>query len=253
MRKLLNLFVMMGVFGVTFVSCNKELDLLVENVWEEQVLMEEVQEAPLNPEELYEEIGLAEVVNYQAFEEAVAGFEQIEDKKKDVLTIIDFSLPLNEERMYVIDMEQKELLYKTHVLHGRNSGVNYATSFSNQVNSYKSSQGFFLTNETYHGKYGYSLRIDGLERGINDKVRERAVVFHSSKYADPARIKTAGRLGRSLGCPALPPQISKPVIDAIRDGSVVYIYADNEEYREKSDFFSDAALFAGTASENLFS
>ncbi|MCC8188401.1 MAG: murein L,D-transpeptidase catalytic domain family protein [Bacteroides sp.] len=251
MRKLLNLFVMMGVFGITFVSCENELNPLVENIWEQQeaVAIEIEEEEPISAEQLYEDIGLAEVVNYQAFEEAVAGFEQIEDKKKDVLTIIDFSLPSDEERLYVIDLEQKELLYKTHVLHGRNSGVKYATSFSNQVNSYKSSQGFFLTNETYHGKYGYSLRIDGLESGINDKVRERAVVFHSSKYADPARIKTAGRLGRSLGCPALPPQMSKPVIDAIRDGSVVYVFAENEDYREKSDFFNESMNHGGGKKE----
>lgn len=131
-------------------------------------------------------------------------------------------------------MEEKELVLKTYVLHGRNSGDKYATSFSNKVNSYKSSLGFFLTDSTYYGKYGYALRIDGLEPGVNSNARDRAIVVHASKYADPSRISSFGKLGRSLGCPAVPPEVSKPLIDVIKEGSVMYIHADDSIYMAQS-------------------
>ncbi|MDD3039863.1 murein L,D-transpeptidase catalytic domain family protein [Bacteroides sp.] len=184
-------------------------------------------------EQLYEEMGLEGMVNFIAFRQAVAGYNQIHEKKKPILTLIDFSKPSTEKRLFVFDIEKKKLLYSSVVSHGKNSGENYATSFSNQTGSYKSSLGFYLTENTYQGKNGYSLILNGLEKGINDKAKERAIVVHGAAYANPSVI-TSGRLGRSFGCPALPQTLTKPIINTIKDGSVMFIYANNAKYLAQS-------------------
>ena len=140
--------------------------------------------------------------------------------------------------MFVIDILNKKFLFQTVVAHGKNSGDMYATSFSNKSGSYKSSLGFFLTSETYHGGNGYSLKLDGLEKDINDKARERAIVIHGAKYADPSVTVNGRRLGRSLGCPALPTKVAKPIIDTSKNGSVLFIYAGSDEYQKKSSIIS---------------
>lgn len=187
----------------------------------------------IDGEQLFEEMQLGGVVNFLAFRQAVTGYNKIEGKKKSVLTLIDFTKPSTEKRLFVFDMEEKKLLYSSVVSHGKNSGENYATSFSNEVGSYKSSLGFYLTGSTYQGKNGYSLLLDGLEKGINDRARERAIVVHGAAYANPAVCKS-GRLGRSFGCPALPQALTKPIINTIKGGSVLFIYANNKEYMAKS-------------------
>ena len=184
--------------------------------------------------ELYTQMGLEGIVNTQAFRMAVEGYNKITDRRRNVLTLIDFSKPSTEERLYVFDMEQKKLLFSSLVSHGKNSGNMYATSFSNQEGSHKSSLGFYLTENTYPGKNGYSLILEGLEEGINDHARQRAIVVHGAAYANPSVIQHGGRLGRSFGCPALPQKLNKPIIDAIKGGSVIYIYAQNPDYLAKS-------------------
>lgn len=192
-------------------------------------------------EQLYEEMGLAGTVNFIAFRQAVAGYNRIQGRKKPILTLIDFSKPSTEKRLYVFDIDKKELLYSSVVSHGKNSGENYATSFSNQTGSYKSSLGFYLTENTYQGKNGYSLILNGLEKGINDKAKERAIVVHGAAYADPSVI-ASGRLGRSFGCPALPQTLTKPIINTIKDGSVMFIYANNANYLAQSSFLKTTTL-----------
>jgi len=188
-------------------------------------------------EELYKEMSLEGIINYKAFEQALEGYKKIESRN-DLLTVIDFSKPSTQERFYVLDIINKKLLFVSHVSHGRNSGANYATSFSNEEGSYKSSLGFYLTENTYMGKNGYSLVLDGLEEGINDKAKERAIVIHGAPYSDPKFISSTGRLGRSLGCPALPLSVSKPIINTIKGGSLVYIYAENQNYLVHSDLLN---------------
>lgn len=183
---------------------------------------------------LYQSMQLEGVVNWQAFRQAVIGYYRIEGKRREVLTLIDFSLPSTAKRLFVFDMAQHRLLYSSVVAHGKNSGENYATSFSNEYGSYKSSLGFYLTASTYQGRNGYSLILDGLEKGINDRARERAIVVHGAAYANPSVASRGGRLGRSFGCPALPQELSRPIIDAIKGGSVMYIYADKPEYLAQS-------------------
>lgn len=192
--------------------------------------------------QLYTEMQLGGVVNYTAFEQAMAGYRKIGSLRNNIVTLIDFSKPSTEERLYVLDMQQKKLLMKSHVAHGRNSGENFATSFSNQSGSHKSSLGFYLTGNTYQGGNGYSLVLDGLEKGINDKAKERTIVIHGADYANPASIAPGGRLGRSLGCPALPRAVNQKIINAIKDGSLLYIYADDKNYLAQSPILSSRSI-----------
>lgn len=188
---------------------------------------------------LFAEMGLEGIINFNAFEQAITGYMRIEDKRKEIITLIDYSKPSTEERLYVLDMNRKKLVYKTLVSHGRNSGSLYATSFSNKYGSYQSSLGFFLTENTYSGKNGYSLVLEGLEQGINDMAKGRAIVMHGAPYSNPSVINSTGRLGRSLGCPALPENLSKEIINLIKNGSLIYIYADNQEYLAQSPILND--------------
>lgn len=184
-------------------------------------------ESPLdkkNWQALYQEMQLDSIIEPDAFEQAVTGYYKIKNKKREILTLIDFSKASTEKRLFVFDMKNHKLLFSSLVAHGRNSGGNYATSFSNRNGSYMSSLGFYLTQETYQGSNGYSLRLDGLEKGINNNARQRAIVVHGAAYANPTVTKS-GRLGRSFGCPALPQALARPIIDTIKGGSVMFIYA----------------------------
>lgn len=188
--------------------------------------------------QLYNEMQLEGIVNFTAFEQAIAGYDKIGEKTKEILTLVDFSKPSTEERFYVFDMRHKKLLFTSLVSHGKNSGGNYATSFSNENGSLKSSLGFFLTENTYQGKNGYSLILNGLEKGINDRAKERAIVIHGAAYSNPSAIASSGRLGRSFGCPALPQTVSKPIINTIKGGSLLFIYANNQNYLTYSPILS---------------
>jgi hypothetical protein len=181
--------------------------------------------------------------SWEAFRLALTGLTNMNNKtvvrKPDLLTIIDFSKPSTQKRLFVIDLKQAKILYSSLVAHGRNSGENYATSFSNQPESYQSSLGFFMTAETYHGKHGLSLRLDGLEKGINDKARDRAIVIHGADYVSERFAQAQGRLGRSQGCPALPMQLNAPVINSIQGGSVLFIYAPQKSYLASSTLLKE--------------
>ncbi len=185
---------------------------------------------------LYNEMKLSKEISYDLFKDAMIGYSRIDTKKKkEVITIIDYSKPSTEERFYVLDLKRKEVIFKTYVSHGVNTGGNEASEFSNRLNSRQSSLGFFLTNETYYGRNGYSLRLDGLEKGINDRARERTIVIHGAAYATDDFIRRNGRLGRSWGCPALPDNLSKEVIDTIKNGSVLFVYGNDNTYLNKTN------------------
>ncbi|MDR9829524.1 murein L,D-transpeptidase catalytic domain family protein [Vibrio sp. FNV 38] len=175
--------------------------------------------------ETYHNVGLDGVLDFETYRDAFVAYNQAAERKKSLLTIIDYSLPSTEKRFFVIDLDKQELLYHTYVSHGVNSGGKTATKFSNVVNSRKTSLGTFITDDTYYGGNGYSLRLDGLTRGINDKARERYIVVHGADYATESFIQQNGYLGRSWGCPALPPELSREIIDLIKDGSVIYATA----------------------------
>jgi hypothetical protein len=182
---------------------------------------------------------LSGVVPFDVFNTAILGCRKIDNlRKKGILTIIDYSKPSTEKRFYVIDIENKKLIYRCLVAHGKNSGDIYAKDFSNKLESLKSSLGFYLTAETYMGDHGYSLRLVGLEKGINDNARVREIVIHGADYVSEDFIRKYGRLGRSWGCPALPPELSKEIIDKISNGSCIFIYGSDTFYRENSVFLN---------------
>lgn len=191
------------------------------------------------PVTLYEAMDLKdEGLSKTAFYMAIKGYEELRQTGQllnpSVLTIIDFSKPSTEERLFVLDIDSMKVLYKTYVAHGRNSGTLYAKKFSNKTGSHMSSIGFYITGDTYSGDNGYSLKLNGLEKGINDKAAQRAIVVHGAYYVTPSFASTKGYIGRSFGCPALPQKISKPIIDAIKDGSCLFIYGRSEIYKRKS-------------------
>ena len=153
------------------------------------------------------------------------------------LAVIDYTRPSTQKRMWVFDLDRNTLLHTEHVAHGRGSGENYATSFSNRDSSHQTSLGLFTTNETYVGGNGYSLRMDGLEPGINDNARDRLIVMHGASYVDPTQAQRQGRLGRSFGCPALRPQVAQQVIDTLKQGQMLFAYADEAEWLSGSRYF----------------
>lgn len=153
-----------------------------------------------------------------------------------VLTVIDYSRPSTEPRLFVIDMTSSRVAFSELVAHGRGSGDNAAERFSNRDGSRMSSLGVFLAGGTYNGQHGLSLRLDGLEPGFNDRARERAIVMHAAGYVSTAMIASQGRLGRSWGCPAVRPAIAKPLIDAIKDGSLVVAYYPDADWLARSTF-----------------
>lgn len=161
------------------------------------------------------------------FANALKGFYELKEKgliKKDILTLIDFSLSSNTKRLWVIDLATNTILYHSLVAHGRNTGDEFANSFSNENSSYKSSLGFYSTGEIYNGKHGASLKLDGLEKGINNNARARGVVMHAADYVSTSFIKNHKRLGRSQGCPALPAELNKEIINLIKNKSCLFIY-----------------------------
>ncbi len=173
----------------------------------------------------------------EAFEQAYKGYYKLLEQGKvqnEVLTIADFSKASSDERLFVIDMEKGKILFHTLVAHGRNSGLNYATEFSNKLESNKSSLGFYLTLQTYYGGKGYALRLQGLEKGINDNAFARAIVLHGSDYVTSQFANNNGYLGRSLGCPAVPTRQTKAIINSIKNGSLLFIYHPTENYKSKS-------------------
>jgi hypothetical protein len=153
------------------------------------------------------------------------------------LAVIDYSRPSTERRLWVFDLKRTTLLYAEHVAHGRNSGENFANAFSNRESSHQSSLGLFATAETYFGGNGYSLRMDGLEPGINHLARARAIVMHGAQYVDPVMAQRQGRLGRSFGCPAVRPAVANNVIDTLKEGQLLFAYYPDQQWLANSRFF----------------
>ncbi|MGH9253887.1 MAG: murein L,D-transpeptidase catalytic domain family protein [Vicinamibacterales bacterium] len=157
------------------------------------------------------------------------------------LTVIDYSRPSVERRLWVFDLRDGSLLFKELVAHGRNTGENMASRFSDLANSRQSSIGLFVTSDTYVGSNGYSLRLDGLERGINGRARERAIVMHGAPYVNATVAASQGRIGRSWGCPALREAVARQVIDTIRGGGVIFSYYPDSNWLKSSRFLNDCA------------
>jgi hypothetical protein len=177
----------------------------------------------------------------ESFTQALRGFYRLKERgvvKKDILTLVDFSLSSSSKRLWVIDLATNTILYNSLVSHGRNTGEEFATSFSNAAQSFKSSLGFYATGEIYNGKHGMSLKLDGLEKGVNDNARVRGVVMHAASYVSNSFIKSNKRLGRSQGCPAIPAELSKEIINVIKNKSCLYIYHPSVSFATTSKLIS---------------
>lgn len=173
------------------------------------------------------------------FDLAIKGLRKLETEGKlnnpNIVTIADYSQSSNKKRLYVIDLKNKKLLFNTYVAHGRNTGGEYAKSFSNVEGSLKSSLGFYITEHSIIGSHtGFALMIEGVEKGFNDNASKRAIIIHAADYATEDFIKKYGRLGRSLGCPSLPPEMNKPIIETIKDGTCLFLYNPSDSYIRKS-------------------
>lgn len=197
---------------------------------------------------LYEAIDLKKYeLSFDVFKYGMTGYLSLlrEGKlnNKGLLTIIDFTKSSNLKRFYTIDLVNLAVKFHTYVSHGKNTGDVMAKSFSNTVHSNQSSLGFYVTAETYVGSKGYSLKLDGMEKGYNDKMRERAVVMHDAEYVSEYWIKKYGRLGRSQGCPALPKGIAKKVIDTIKNRTAIFAYYDDSSYLTSSKYLNQNNLF----------
>lgn len=197
--------------------------------------------------ELYQEMDLAQMgLSKKAFELALTGHKVLRAsgalKKRHLLTIADFSQPSTAKRLLVLDLHTRQVLLQTWVAHGRNSGGNRAETFSNLPGSLQSSLGFYLTAETYTGKYGTSMRLDGLEKGINDKARERAIVMHPAEYVSEQMIRSQGRLGRSFGCPAVSYGVHEELIGLIAGKSCLFIFHPDSVYAAQSTVLMQASL-----------
>ncbi len=170
------------------------------------------------------------------FEKALTGFVNLKSNQhlnsnKEILTVVDFTKSSKEKRMWIIDLKNNKILLNTYVAHGRGSGDDMATNFSNVAESHQSSLGFYVTNETYQGKHGLSLKLDGFDKGINNLARARAIVVHGADYVSEKFINQHGRLGRSHGCPAVPAELNKTVIDLIKDKTCLFINGNSNTYQ----------------------
>lgn len=189
--------------------------------------------------DLYAELGLKSLgLAREPFLNALKGLEHLSEKGKvasqGLLSIADFSKPSSEKRLYIIDLTKKLILFHTYVSHGRNTGNQFAQSFGNESGSLKSSLGFFTTGGTYCGEHGKSLRLLGMEPGVNDKALERGIVIHGASYVSEQFIARHGRLGRSHGCPAVPEHLCGSIIEKIKGGSCFYIYYPDSTYLSRS-------------------
>lgn len=184
---------------------------------------------------IYEEMGLQDSgLSKQAFEYAWVGYSKLQRRgalhKSGILSICDFSQSSSQQRLYVIDVRNKRLIYHTFVAHGINSGKEYANSFSNRQDSYKSSMGFYITRRTYHGSNGLSLRIQGMDKGFNDHALRRNIVVHGASYVSTRVLRKYGVMGTTFGCPAIPDELSSQIIPVIKNGSCFFIFYPSGKY-----------------------
>lgn len=188
-------------------------------------------------EEIYSAInfGSGNRLSSDVFKKAYTGYTSLKNAGKlsassHLLTVADFSLSSNVKRLWIIDLDKKEILFNTLVAHGKNTGEEFATNFSNTENSLQSSMGFYITHETYTGENGYSLKLEGVDEGFNDAALRRAIVMHGADYVSEDFARQHQRIGRSWGCPAVPRELAEPIINTVKGESCLFIYYPDENY-----------------------
>lgn len=216
-----------------------------------------LKKAELNIKELYSELNAAQYdLSFTAFRYAYIGYQTMKKQhrlnNKELFSIIDFTKDCNSKRFYTIDLEKMKIVYYTYVAHGKKSGERMATSFSDVVESNKSSIGFYITGSTYNGGNGYSLMLHGDEKGYNSNLAKRSAVVHAADYANEDYIARNGRMGRSLGCPALPENIYKQVIETIKEKTMIFAYYNDAKYLKTSKYLNVLKLIEDEPVESVF-
>lgn len=180
-------------------------------------------------------------LNYEVFSKALTGFENLKKAglltdESHLLTVCDFSMSSNTKRLWIIDLNDKKVLFNSLVAHGKNTGEEFATNFSNTESSRQSSMGFYITDATYQGDNGYSLRLLGMDKGFNDAAYKRAIVMHGADYVSDAFAAVHKRIGRSWGCPAVPRELSQLMINTIKGRNLLFIYYPDQNYLSSSEW-----------------
>jgi hypothetical protein len=179
----------------------------------------------------------------RVYSKAVIGYlnmkaQHMLSNDKNIISVVDFTKPSTQKRLWVIDLDNEKVLFNSMVAHGHNTGEQWATCFSNQCSSYMSSLGFYVTGETYEGKHGLSLKLNGMDKGFNDNALTRGIVVHAADYVSESFIAQVGRIGRSQGCPALPADIAPDVINTIKDGTCLFLYYPDHKYEQSTQFYN---------------
>lgn len=193
--------------------------------------------------ELYKSIAFEQghELNEEVFFKALTGFENLKkagllNQDSHLLTVCDFSMSSNTKRLWVIDMNERKVLFNSLVAHGKNTGEEFATNFSNTDSSLQSSLGFYITDATYNGDNGFSLRLLGMDKGFNDAAYRRAIVMHGADYVSEEFAAMHKRIGRSWGCPAVPRDLTQPIINTIKGRNLLFIYYPDQNYLSKSEW-----------------
>lgn len=230
--------------GVGFAKNSIDLGFKDHSAKMEKAVVEETKvedSFEMKAESLYDSLdfNMFSLPSEDIFTKALKGYYKMESEgllKNHKLTIVDFSVSSIKKRLWVIDMITNKIILESYVAHGRKTGEEFATQFSNRIDSHMSSLGFYKTGETYNGSNGFSMRLDGLEKGVNDNARVRAIVVHGADYASERLALKQGRLGRSYGCPAVPVEVNKELIELIKDESCLFIYSAQENYLKNSSY-----------------
>lgn len=239
MSKLIHLFILTGLSAITTVVPQLRAGSRPHHTYAVAVPATSNSSLAEKAQFLFDSLDLDQLgLSEEAFQYAYKGYTELVEKglirKNGLLTICDFSQSSRKKRLYLVDMENFQVLKNTYVAHGRNSGGEFAKSFSNSPRSHKSSLGFYITSTTYKGGHGLSLRLQGVEKGINDKAMMRHIVIHGSNYVGDKFLDRSPFLGRSFGCPAIPAEETKDIIETIKDGSCLFIYHPSNTYLKTS-------------------
>lgn len=199
-----------------------------------------------NRPSIYDSLKLGTLgLSKQAYDYALKGFNILLSEGKlandKIISIVDFSETSDKKRLFILDLKNYKILFNTLVAHGKNSGTEYANSFSNKPESLQSSPGFYVTKQTYIGEKGYCLRLEGEEAGINDNALSRGIVMHAAPYVNESLAQSRGFIGRSWGCPAVPPELHQAIINKIKDGTCLFLYTPNKDYISHSSILRNAA------------
>ena len=216
---------------------------------QEKVLTIEPKSTATYAEEIYTALGFENINQLQSevFYKAFLGFTNLKkegklDEDSHLLTICDFSLSSAQKRLWVIDLNEKKVIFNSLVAHGKNTGEEFAQKFSNTESSYQSSLGFYVTESTYNGNNGYSLKLLGMDSGYNDAALQRAIVMHGADYVSEDFIKSQKRIGRSWGCPAVPRALAEPIINSIKGKNCLFIYYPDEQYLSTSQWLKSEEI-----------